>query len=210
MTSNVSQNYPYTSESEADRARPDRRARRRHGRPRGHARGGDDAARRRRALVGLEVPHAGLPGPPPRGRLRAREARGLRRLRRDLRRRPSCAERSLRRRATAAATRGRAGGGWPSRRSGSPSRRSGFGFVYGLSARDAGFSPIEAMAMSIIVFAGAAQFAAVGYVAGGLAVARGHPADRPAQRPSPALLGGPGAVAAGRSRARGGHSWPTS
>jgi 4-azaleucine resistance transporter AzlC len=45
----------------------------------------------------------------------------------------------------------------------------GFGFVYGLSAREAGFSPIEAMAMSLIVFAGAAQFAAVGYVASGLA-----------------------------------------
>ena len=46
---------------------------------------------------------------------------------------------------------------------------AGFGFVYGLAARGAGFSPIEAMAMSLIVFAGAAQFAAVGYVAGGLA-----------------------------------------
>ena len=46
---------------------------------------------------------------------------------------------------------------------------AGFGFVYGLAARDAGFSPIEAMAMSTIVFAGAAQFAAVGYVASGLA-----------------------------------------
>jgi branched chain amino acid efflux pump len=45
----------------------------------------------------------------------------------------------------------------------------GFGFVYGLSARETGFSPIEAMAMSTIVFAGAAQFAAVGYVASGLA-----------------------------------------
>jgi 4-azaleucine resistance transporter AzlC len=45
----------------------------------------------------------------------------------------------------------------------------GFGFVYGLSARDAGFSVIEAMAMSTIVFAGAAQFAAVGYIASGLA-----------------------------------------
>ena len=45
----------------------------------------------------------------------------------------------------------------------------GFGFVYGLSARDAGLSPVEAMAMSTIVFAGAAQFAAVGYVASGLA-----------------------------------------
>ena len=44
----------------------------------------------------------------------------------------------------------------------------GFGFVYGLSAHDAGFSTLEAMAMSVIVFAGAAQFAAVGYVAGGL------------------------------------------
>jgi 4-azaleucine resistance transporter AzlC len=45
----------------------------------------------------------------------------------------------------------------------------GFGFVYGLSARQAGFSPVEAMAMSVIVFAGAAQFAAVGYIASGLA-----------------------------------------
>ncbi len=44
----------------------------------------------------------------------------------------------------------------------------GFGFVYGISAREAGFSPIEAMAMSTIVFAGAAQFAAVGYVSSGL------------------------------------------
>ena len=46
---------------------------------------------------------------------------------------------------------------------------AGFGFVYGLAARQAGFWPIEAMAMSLIVFAGAAQFAAVGYVASGLA-----------------------------------------
>jgi 4-azaleucine resistance transporter AzlC len=45
----------------------------------------------------------------------------------------------------------------------------GFGFVYGLSAREAGFSPIEAIAMSTIVFGGAAQFAAVGYVTSGLA-----------------------------------------
>ena len=44
----------------------------------------------------------------------------------------------------------------------------GFGFVYGLSAREVGFSPIEAIAMSVIVFGGAAQFAAVGYVASGL------------------------------------------
>src|SRR5215208_3111748 len=42
-----------------------------------------------------------------------------------------------------------------------------FGFVYGLSARTAGFTPIEASAMSVLIFGGAAQFAAVGYVAGG-------------------------------------------
>jgi 4-azaleucine resistance transporter AzlC len=45
----------------------------------------------------------------------------------------------------------------------------GFGFVYGLSAREAGFSPIEAIAMSLIVFGGASQFAAVGYIASGMA-----------------------------------------
>jgi 4-azaleucine resistance transporter AzlC len=44
-----------------------------------------------------------------------------------------------------------------------------FGFVYGLAAEGAGLSPIEAVAMSVIVFAGAAQFAAIGYIAGGLA-----------------------------------------
>ena len=43
----------------------------------------------------------------------------------------------------------------------------GFGLVYGLSARTAGFSPLEAGAMSVIVFGGASQFVAVGYVLGG-------------------------------------------
>lgn len=43
----------------------------------------------------------------------------------------------------------------------------GFGLVYGLSARAAGFSPLEAGAMSVLVFAGASQFAAVGYLVGG-------------------------------------------
>jgi branched chain amino acid efflux pump len=37
-----------------------------------------------------------------------------------------------------------------------------------LAAREAGFSVIEVAAMSVLVFAGAAQFAAVGYVASGL------------------------------------------
>jgi 4-azaleucine resistance transporter AzlC len=44
---------------------------------------------------------------------------------------------------------------------------SGFGLVLGLASRAAGFSPIEVSAMSLFVFAGAAQFAAVGYVVGG-------------------------------------------
>jgi predicted branched-subunit amino acid permease len=43
----------------------------------------------------------------------------------------------------------------------------GFGTVFGLAARDAGYSLLEAMAMSSIVFAGAAQLAAVGLVAAG-------------------------------------------
>jgi predicted branched-subunit amino acid permease len=44
---------------------------------------------------------------------------------------------------------------------------AGFGFVYGVAAGAAGFSLVEASAMSVIVFGGAAQFAAVGYLAGG-------------------------------------------
>jgi 4-azaleucine resistance transporter AzlC len=44
----------------------------------------------------------------------------------------------------------------------------GFGLVYGLIASRSGFSFVEASAMSVLVFAGAAQFVAVGYVAGGL------------------------------------------
>ncbi len=44
---------------------------------------------------------------------------------------------------------------------------AGFGVVFGLTARASGFSPIEAAASSVIVFAGASQFAAAGMVAGG-------------------------------------------
>jgi 4-azaleucine resistance transporter AzlC len=43
----------------------------------------------------------------------------------------------------------------------------GFGFVFGLSARAGGLTPVEASAMSLFVFAGASQFAAVGYLASG-------------------------------------------
>jgi 4-azaleucine resistance transporter AzlC len=44
---------------------------------------------------------------------------------------------------------------------------AGFGLVYGLAAREAGFSVIEATSMSVFVLAGAAQFAAVGLIADG-------------------------------------------
>jgi 4-azaleucine resistance transporter AzlC len=44
---------------------------------------------------------------------------------------------------------------------------AGFGLVYGLAAREAGFSVVEATAMSVFVLAGAAQFAAVGLIADG-------------------------------------------
>jgi 4-azaleucine resistance transporter AzlC len=43
-----------------------------------------------------------------------------------------------------------------------------FGLVYGLAARTAGFSLLEMLAMSAFVLAGAAQFAAIGLVAGGV------------------------------------------
>jgi 4-azaleucine resistance transporter AzlC len=45
---------------------------------------------------------------------------------------------------------------------------AGFGIVFGLSARNAGYSPVEAIAMSTFVFAGAAQFTAVGSIAAGM------------------------------------------
>jgi predicted branched-subunit amino acid permease len=45
----------------------------------------------------------------------------------------------------------------------------GFGLVFGLTARGAGFSVVETAAFSAIVFAGASQFAAAGMVAAGFA-----------------------------------------
>ncbi len=44
---------------------------------------------------------------------------------------------------------------------------AGFGVVFGLTARGAGFSLVEAVVFSTIVFAGASQFAAAGMVAAG-------------------------------------------
>jgi 4-azaleucine resistance transporter AzlC len=46
--------------------------------------------------------------------------------------------------------------------------QAAFGVVYGLGARDAGLSLIEALAMSAIVYAGAAQFAALGLLMAGV------------------------------------------
>ena len=43
-----------------------------------------------------------------------------------------------------------------------------FAVVYGIAARDAGLSPIETMSMSLLPFAGASQFAALGYLEQGL------------------------------------------
>ena len=43
-----------------------------------------------------------------------------------------------------------------------------FGVVYGLTARTAGFSPLEVTAMSMFVYSGAAQLAVIGYLAQGL------------------------------------------
>jgi 4-azaleucine resistance transporter AzlC len=43
-----------------------------------------------------------------------------------------------------------------------------FGVVFGLAARQADFSLLEALAMSLIAYSGAAQFAAVGLVAAGV------------------------------------------
>ena len=85
VTSNVGQNYPYTSETEAERAAAIARlVSEREGLADTLA-AEIDAARCARAVVGLEVPDAGLSGSAARGRLFRGEARGLRRLRRDLR-----------------------------------------------------------------------------------------------------------------------------
>ena len=44
---------------------------------------------------------------------------------------------------------------------------AGFGVVFGLTARANGFSPIEAVAFSVLVFAGASQFIAAGMIGTG-------------------------------------------
>jgi 4-azaleucine resistance transporter AzlC len=44
---------------------------------------------------------------------------------------------------------------------------AGFGIVFGLTARANGFSPLEAVAFSVLVFAGASQFLAAGMVGAG-------------------------------------------
>ena len=85
VTSNVGQNYPYTSETEAERAAAIARlVAEREGLAATLA-AEIDAARCQRALVGLEVPDARVVPGCSMPRVCGREARGLRRLRRDLR-----------------------------------------------------------------------------------------------------------------------------
>jgi 4-azaleucine resistance transporter AzlC len=112
------------------------------------------------------MPDQGVPRIPPRRRVRDREARGVRGLRRHLRKDlPALSGQAAPEDEELAASRRRLA----TESLGIAVNAIGFGFVYGISAREAGFSPVEAMAMSLFVFAGAAQFAAVGYVASGLA-----------------------------------------
>ena len=86
-----------------------------------------------------------------------------------------------------------------------------FGVVFGLARlRRPATRSSKPIAMSTIVFAGAAQFAAVGLVVAGDAVAGDRPPDRAPQRPPCPVLGGPGAVAPGRVAASSGRRWPTS
>ena len=62
-----------------------------------------------------------------------------------------------------------------------------FGMVFGLAARQADFSMVEALSMSLIAYSGAAQFAAVGLVGERRAVAGHRPPHRAAQRAPHAL-----------------------
>ena len=209
VTSNVGQNYPYTSETEADRAAAIAAPRRGARGPGRQARGRDDAARRERALVGLEVPDAGLPGPPPRRRATRPRSTPSTSSATGPAARPSCADaRPCPAGDRPAAARRRRRSSLRRRGSGSSaSRRPGFGFVFGLAAREAGFSPIEAMAMSLIVVRRRRP------VRGGR-LRRERPRrgpaiiapDGPAQRAPPALLGGARAVAARRRRSPSGRS----
>ena len=65
--------------------------------------------------------------------------------------------------------------------------------------------PDRGMAMSVFAFAGAAQFAAVGYVASGAPWPGIGPPDRAPQRPPPPLLRGAGAVVPGAAVRRAGR-----
>ena len=155
-----------------------------------------------RALVDLEAPDRQLLRPPPCRRLRPREARPFGRLRRALREDLPPLSTDA---APDPAQPGRQPPHAPSIRRPCPPPPSdagppdglgilvsaaGFGFVYGLTpARTVGgFSPVEAMAMSLIAFAGAAQFAAIGYVVAGIVAGHRPAPDVPAQRPPRPVL----------------------
>ncbi len=85
MTSNVGQNYPYSSETESERAAAISALVEAREGLKDKLSAETTPARRPRSLVDLEMPDPGLQGLPPRRRLRPRPPRRLRRLRRDLR-----------------------------------------------------------------------------------------------------------------------------
>ncbi len=203
MTSNVSQNYPYSSESEAERAAVIATPARRPTGPVDDPRGGVVAGRPAGPLVGLEVPDEGLPGPAPRGRLRVREARRVRRLRRDLRQDlPALSD----------ASRGeRAGGrdGRPGSRADRPARprvrrRRHHGLhrrlrlrLRAVGARGRVLDPRRARD-ELDRVRRRRPVRGRRLRGGRSAVRRDHPADGAAQRPPPALLRGPSTVDARR------------
>ena len=208
MTSNVGQNYPYTSESEAERsARVAKLVAEREGlaekimaeaTPVDRTTGGGSGSARRRAARASSTSRGTRSRSTPCSSSATAPAA-----------RPSFADPGM-----------IDPGGWTLRAArrqlvldglGIMVSAAGFGFVYGLAARtDAHFSPIEAMAMSLIVFAGAAQFAAVGYVAERPRVAGHRAADRAPQRAPRPLLRGARPVVPRPIVRSSAPSWPTS
>ena len=192
VTSNIGQSYPYTSETEAERAERVAALVAAHKELAAKLEAETTPLDRSERWWVWKCPTPGCPGLLHAAGY-ARDIHAvLRRLRRDLRQDlPALTRRPASRTLAAASRRPELAAGSSSTGSGSSVSAIGFGFVYGLTAARPASRRSRPMAMSIIVFAGAAQFAAVGYVASGLAWPGDHPADGAAQRPPPALLGGP-------------------
>ena len=162
MSSNISQNYPYGSETEAERAAAVERAvaafdgLRERSRP------------SRRRSASRTTAGAGGSGSAPRTTSRADSTWPVTRSS-GMPSTPSATPAAE----ASSAEPGRAVAGAARRRlildaAGLSVSAIAFGLVYGLAARTADFSLIEMLAMSAFVLAGAAQFAAIGLVAGGV------------------------------------------